>query len=427
MNAIAIARVTQSGVVRVGKIIRSLRRATFRYDAEYLSNNCSMPLSRSLPLRSEEYEEDEFRPYFEGLLAEGPTRDALAAELGVKSDDYLSVLALCGRDCIGDVLAWNEVADQEPSCNGLSEIPISEKELRVFFRGLPEAAEQNAESRLSLAGNQNKIGLRREGDAWFRPLGLAATTHILKASNLRDIPEIEFLCMKAAAACGIAAANVRLCDYGRPVLAVERFDRRIVGGPGRLVVERLHQEDLAQAFGVLPVGKYAELDGGSVERIAALIRKNSANPIADIAELAKTLCFNYAIGNCDAHLKNYSLVSGSAVSGKVTISLAPAYDLVSTTYCPRFDHDLAMNYGDTRDIDEVGVSCFAGVAKALGMAPKNLAKLAKPIVDGLDSAVRDAGDGKYGEVLETTPYVADNLRVDMACRLEVLGAFVDTA
>lgn len=84
MSVIAIARATPSGVVRVGEIVRSLDGATFRYDAEYLSGGRSMPLSRSLPLRREEYEEAELRPYFEGLLAEGPTRDALAAELGGK-------------------------------------------------------------------------------------------------------------------------------------------------------------------------------------------------------------------------------------------------------------------------------------------------------------------------------------------------------
>lgn len=427
MSVIAIARATPSGVVRVGEIVRSLDGATFRYDAEYLSGGRSMPLSRSLPLRREEYEEAEFRPYFEGLLAEGPTRDALAAELGVKSDDYLSVLALCGRDCIGDVLAWDEGADQDPSCEEPSGVPVSEEELSAFFRGLPEAAEQNATSRLSLAGNQNKIGLRREGDVWFRPLGLASTTHILKGSNLRDIPEIEFLCMRAAFACGIATADVRLFDYGRPVLTVKRFDRRASSESGMPVDERLHQEDFAQAFGVLPASKYVELGGGSIACIAALIRKYSARPIVDIAELAKVLCFNYAIGNCDAHLKNYSLVSNVTKDKKVAISLAPAYDLVSTTYYPRFDRDLAMNYGNTRDIDKVDASCFAGVSKALGMTPKNLANLAAPIVENLDAAVRDAGDGKYCDVLETTPYVADNLRDDMTGRLEVLSAFVDAS
>ena len=61
------------------------------------------------------------------------------------------------------------------------------------------------------------------------------------------------------------------------------------------------------------------------------------------------------------------------------------------------------------------------------MTPKNLANLAAPIVENLDAAVRDAGDGKYCDVLETTPYVADNLRDDMADRLEVLSAFVDAS
>lgn len=43
------------------------------------------------------------------------------------------------------------------------------------------------------------------------------------------------------------------------------------------------------------------------------------------------------------------------------------------------------------------------------------------------SGVVRVGDGKYCDVLETTPYVADNLRDDMADRLEVLSAFVDAS
>lgn len=41
--------------------------------------------------------------------------------------------------------------------------------------------------------------------------------------------------------------------------------------------------------------------------------------------------------------------------------------------------------------------------------------------------IRDAADGKYCDVLETTPYVADNLRDDMAGRLEALSAFIDAS
>ena len=425
MKDIEIARATHDGVVRVGKIIRSSDFPLFRYSEEYLSNKCALPLSQSLPCRDMPYGEDEFRPYFEGLLAEGPTRDALASELGVKGSDYLSVLALCGRDCIGDVLAWDDERFAPEYAGGVQlKTLVSEDTLRALFRGLSEMSEENAESRLSLAGNQNKIGLRREDDAWWRPSGLAATTHILKTSNLRDIPEIEFLCMKAARVCGMVAADVELLDYGRPVLAVERFDRSVdVDESGAMRVNRLHQEDFAQAFRVLPARKYIELDGGSVASIARLIRFHSANPITGISEFGRALCFNYAIGNCDAHLKNYSLVSNGSRRGSVV--LAPAYDLVSTTYYPRFDRDLAMNYGEVRNIDEIDVACFVDVAHDLGMSTAALASLAKPIVENLDAAVRDAGNGEYGSALETTPYVADNLRDDMVERLETLGAFVE--
>lgn len=52
-----------------------------------------------------------------------------------------------------------------------------------------------------------------------------------------------------------------------------------------------------------------------------LLRRSSANPVADQLQLWDNLIFNYLIGNTDAHLKNYSLLYGSNMR---TIRLAPS-------------------------------------------------------------------------------------------------------
>lgn len=429
MPDLAVYRLACSSPQRVGAIRHggSSNGPSFSYDSSYLALPEAAPLSLSLPLRGESFSRAEFRPYFEGLLAESHARQALAAKLRFREEDWLGLLAACGRDCVGDVL----IAPEDEAVGGnFGYEAVDPKQLKLMFQDLPAIAEQNAGMRLSLAGAQGKTGLAHDlqclmRDGWLLPQGLAATTHILKASPLRDIPEIELLCMKAAQVCGIKAANVSLLNCGTPVLVVERFDRKVAQGEHSWRVERLHQEDLCQAFGVPSGSKYAELDGGSVRGIASLLREKSARPARDIAEFARLLAFNYAIGNCDAHLKNYSLAYGNGSGGRCSVSLAPAYDLVSTTYFPRYSRSMAMVFGGAESIDEVTPETFKRVAQDLGITAGALKRLAAPIAERLLPALAQAGEGELGDVLESTPYVADDLASDVKPRLEVLRAFCE--
>lgn len=294
---------------------------------------------------------------------------------------------------------------------------------------LPESSAKNASSRLSLAGTQNKIGLAHNPNldfehGWLRPKGLAATTHLLKTSYLRDLPEIEYLCMSAAAGCGIAVARTHLLALPTPTLAVERFDRNVNVVDGALKVERRHQEDLAQALSLTPGSKYAELPGGSAASIARLIRSKSVRPARDLAQFARTLLFCYAIGNCDAHLKNYSIaLKASKRDVEPLIALTPTYDLVSTTRYPRFSRDLAVAIGGVRAIDDVDSAAPANLAKDLGITKAALQGFARDIDDNAVTAIDAAGAGAYGSVLDSTPHVADDLVEEMSPRLEVLEAF----
>ena len=400
---------------------------SFTYCERYLSQRDAVPLSLSLPLRDDPFDASELRPYFEGLIAEGMTRRALAETLQVAEEDYVAILANCGRECIGDVLVW--YADDQPVPAERGYIPLAQEDLAKAVRGLPESSAENASSRLSLAGTQNKIGLAHNPNTdfehgWLRPEGFAATTHILKTSYLRDLPEIEYLCMCAASECGIAAARTHLLALPTPTLAVERFDRNVNVVDGTLHVERRHQEDLTQAFSLTPGSKYAELPGGSVASIAQLIRSKSMLPARDLAQFARTLLFCYAIGNCDAHLKNYSVVLETPEHGEgPLITLAPAYDLVSTTRYPRFSRELAMAIGGVRAIDDVDPAALANLASDLGITKAALQKFARDILDNAAGAIGAAGDGAYGPVFDSTPYVADDLVEEMAPRLEVLDKF----
>ena len=85
---------------------------------------------------------------------------------------------------------------------------------------------------------------------------------------------------------------------------VERFDRREEGDR----VVRLHQEDVCQALGVDPQRKYQADGGPSAADVVRLLRRRSSRAAQDVLAFIDRLVLAVAIGNADAHAKNYSLL-----------------------------------------------------------------------------------------------------------------------
>ena len=429
MNSFHISLCREGELLPVGSIAETPDGVPFfSYLESYAESRGAIPLSHSLPLTSKPYGESQFKPYFEGLLAEGGAREALAAELGVRQDDYRAMLAACGRDCIGDVVIEST---NDPRLNRNNEYEsIDAKRIAHFFQSLPSASKENIDARLSLAGAQSKIGLAHIPNepmtrGWLKPHGLDASTHILKTSHIEKLVDLEFLCMKAAKECGIRVPSVTLLDFRKPVLAVERFDRCTRMDGNQIHVERIHQEDFAQAFGLVSASKYAELKGGSIATMAQWLRNHTTRPAESLSQFAKTICFNFVIGNCDAHFKNYSITYTR--EGNATLcQLAPAYDLISTELFDRFSKDMAMALGNARNINDVKPDAFVLLARDLGITKQFLKTLAMPIANNIDGAIRDAGNGLLGETLESTPYLADDLRDNIATRLDILKEFAES-
>jgi len=107
------------------------------------------------------------------------------------------------------------------------------------------------------------------------------------------------------------------------VLAVRRYDRR--RPPAGDIPARVHQEDGCQATSMPPGLKYEEQGGPSLRDFASLIR-DYGDP-RDVSILLRRTTFNMAIGNADAHAKNFSVLHDADVP---VIRLAPMYDLLST-------------------------------------------------------------------------------------------------
>lgn len=248
-------------------------------------------------------------------------------------------------------------------------------------------------------------------DGFALPHGSAnPTTHILKPEPPRfpGLVANEFFCMRLAAEVGLQAAVVERAETisGLPYLIVTRYDRDLTREP----IRRLHQEDLCQALGRLPMEKYQQDGGPSVLEALSLIDDSSTAPARDRPQLWLALVFNILIGNCDAHGKNYSLLYDSRAP-----SLAPLYDLVSTATYERLTTRLAMSIDGATHLEEVTPDAWKKLATEAGFPPRFLAQRVKPFVDRVLSAAEDLAieephlDPLVGEILTGIRARADRI------------------
>ena len=115
----------------------------------------------------------------------------------------------------------------------------------------------------------------------------------------------EATCLRLAAACGLPVPETELLDVaGLPVLAVRRYDRQ--DAPAGGIPVRVHQEDGCQATATPPGLKYEEQSGPALRDLADVIR-NFGDP-RDVTGLLRRTTFNMAVGNADAHAKNFSVL-----------------------------------------------------------------------------------------------------------------------
>ena len=81
----------------------------FVYNADYLADLQTPPVSLSLPKRSEAYRSDHIFPFFTNLLPEGANRKAMCTAHKVDEHDFFGMLQMiCGMDCIGNVTLKKE-------------------------------------------------------------------------------------------------------------------------------------------------------------------------------------------------------------------------------------------------------------------------------------------------------------------------------
>lgn len=147
---------------------------------------------------------------------------------------------------------------------------------------------------------------------------------------------VEHAMLALAGACGLNSAQSRIETVGdRDVLLVRRFDRektksgylraRMISGLTILRTEDTHQHR----------------DRWSYVLLAEELRRISADPKGDAAELFRRMVFNALISNTDDHPRNHA-----AIAKDKDWKLSPAYDLTPSTPVSLERRDLAMSCGD---------------------------------------------------------------------------------
>jgi serine/threonine-protein kinase HipA len=369
----------------------------FRYAESWLGTSGAMPLSQSLPLRKERFARKECRGFFAGILPEETKREIIARNLGISARNDFAMLEQIGGECAGAV-SLIPAGEALPESH-YSYRTLSSEELAAILKELPKrpllAGEEGI--RLSLAGAQDKIAVRIEGDEISLPLGGAPSTHILKPTveRFEGVVSNEALCMNLAAAVGLPTATVqsRTVD-GMAYLLVERYDRVHRSGSGGVaVLERLHQEDFCQAQGIVSEMKYQKEGGPSLKQCFALLREVSSTPVIDLVRLLDAVIYNYLVGKMDAHGKNFSLLYHGIGTGNMEVSFAPLYDIVSTIYYPELSRPMAMKIGGEYSSEKVMPKNFELLAEEAGLAKpmvkRRVPELAETIVatlPGLETA-----------------------------------------
>lgn len=399
----------------------------FEYDEAYLRRDDAHPLYPPLPLQEGRFDTSSTRAAFFSLGPEGRVGHDIRTSLRAGRDAVVPILARLNHETVG-ALCFT-APGQVPCYDAFAYSEIDQDFLESFAES-PEALAYRTmlESRLSLNGAVAKLGLARDGEVWLVPNGLAPSTHIVKAGSAAYPNQMlnEAICMRCARELGFDdAAQTELIVFGedKVLLASKRFDRterkdRPNGAPH---VMRLHQADFCQLMGIsVDSLKYTpsdELVEGYNTSLAATISQESSERYGDRSYLFDAQVFNYLIGNCDNHLKNYSMTWRPDWNGK---TLSPIYDITCTTLYGELSREMGVGIGLHRSIDQIDEEDFAILARQLGIgnaqAKQSLGEISARYERSLMLAARELEE-KYN-----VPAVrlAQRMREDGSARLRVV-------
>jgi serine/threonine-protein kinase HipA len=395
-----------------GRLVGILRREStgavdFQYARKWLDWPGTFPVSLSLPLREDRYIGAPVIDVFENLLPDNDAiRRRIAERVSASGTDAYSLLSVLGHDCVGALQFLPHDIDPGPAGSSDGK-RITDDDIGDMIRNLkaaPLGLGEDDDFRISIAGAQEKTALLRKDGHWFKPIGTAATTHILKPQigrlpngiDLSNSVENEYLCLRLLEVFGVSAARAEIADFGgRRTLIVERFDRRWARD-GRLL--RLPQEDCCQALSIPPTRKY-QADGGPGLQAIINLLKGSDTPDEDIMTFMRANIIFWLIGATDGHAKNFSIF----LSPGGRYRLTPLYDVLTaqpsldTGEIPRKKFKLAMSVGKNRH------SAIRDIMPRHFMQTADLAGIAKPMINALFEDLATGTENKIASLTEGLP------------------------
>ena len=366
-------------------------RIVFEYESSY----SGPPLSVSMPVGGT-WTARTPAAFLDGLLPDSKaSRLALARTASTTVDDVMGMLA--DTDITGAVRLSHNDHEPIPADGVLTIVDDDMIAMRIdsIKNELPRGGSDG--ERFSLAGSQSKFALTRLEDRWFKPNGVVPSTHIFKPESPRtaDAEVIENATMALADRIGIPAPRssvMRFDDASSYV--VERFDRSCESGG----IERIHQEDFMQALGRVDRQGRSKYSVDSRDVIAMLRTLNPELPY----DWTKRLAFNIAVGNVDAHAKNY----GVMIPEDSSFALAPEYDALTTVYWDFVDKRPPFAIGGQRGYAMTSEKNWLAFARRNAMD-----------ADRVLSIVGEVND----KVMASIAGVYDDLHVDATIRDRVLG------
>lgn len=384
-------------------------RWSLDYDADWVAAPGAFPLSPALPFQpsADGYAVGAVKRFVENLLPEGRALDITATTYRVSKSNIYALISALGTETTGAFRFWR--SDEVPpvvAAKPPREVTREELDQRIAERDQIPLAVWDGKVRMSIAGVQDKlmVYLARplgDGGRLFLVEPPLASTHILKPDPARQVtPHLvvnEHFCMSLARRMKLPVAEVSIYRTPRPVLVVRRFDRVVQGvGEGTAhsanepTVQRLHIIDACQASDLPESYKYERnlgsgehvrniREGVSFEMLFERVEQTVNKAVARMTLLRWAL-FQFLIGNCDAHGKNFSFFVR-----REGLDPAPWYDLVSVVQYAGIDHELAMAWGDAFSLDEVGAFQLADFAQRCGvdrnLLKREAARLAKLAVE----------------------------------------------
>ncbi|MFU2326707.1 type II toxin-antitoxin system HipA family toxin [Pseudomonas sp. NFX98] len=335
-------------------------------------------VSLTMPVRLESYAwEPGVPPVFEMNLPEGALRDELTRRFSkaVRGFDEFSMLALVGPHQLGRVgISTAQDPNDRPPETSLADLLVHDG-----AQGLFEDLLQTYGRYSGVSGVQPKVLIRDSASTIDRPSHRRAT-HLVKTFHPEQYPELaanEYFCMRAALHSGLEVPKFELSEHGK-FLIVERFDLNDKGYLGF--------EDFCVLNGWPSKAKYDGSYEGAAKQIKAFVSPPLLNQALE--SFFKIVALSSGLKNGDAHLKNFGVLYEDCGADS-QISLAPAYDIITTSVYIKVD-SMALLLGGSKAWPKYKMLMRFG-RSACNLTEGRCNELLQQVIHGMEMAMDEMG------------------------------------